>query len=93
MLTAKRKRFIVDENGKPQSIILDIETYNHMLELIEDNEDVKEYKKAKPKVDASIKAGDYVTLKEFQKHRPQKKNAVWNCNPQTCTKTVKQTPG
>ncbi|MFA6027149.1 MAG: hypothetical protein WC727_12000 [Ignavibacteriaceae bacterium] len=68
MLTTKRKHFIVDENGKPQSIILDIETYNHMLELIEDNEDVKEYKKAKPKVDAAIKVGEFVTLKEFQKH-------------------------
>ena len=76
MLSAKRKHFIVDENGKPQSIILDIETYNHMLELIEDNEDVKEYKKAKPKVDAAIKAGEFVTLKEFQKHRTQKKNGV-----------------
>ena len=68
MLTAKRNRFIVDENGKPQSIILDIETYDHMLEMIEDNEDVKEYKKAKPKFDAAIKAGKFVTLKEFQKH-------------------------
>ena len=68
MLTTKRKYFIVDENGKPQSIILDIGTYDHMLELIEDNEDVKEYKKAKPKVDAAIKAGEFVTLKEFQKH-------------------------
>lgn len=68
MLATKRKHFIVDKNGKPQSIILDIETYNHMLELIEENEDVKEYKKAKPKVDAAIKAGEFVTLKEFQKH-------------------------
>ena len=76
MFTTRRKHFIVDENGKPQSIILDIETYNQMLELIEDNDDVKEYKKAKPKVDAALKAGDYVTLREFQKHRPQKKNAV-----------------
>ena len=76
MFTTRRKHFIVDEKGKAQSIILDIETYNQMLELIEDNEDVKEYKKAKPQVDAAIKAGEFVTLKEFQKHRTQKKNAV-----------------
>lgn len=76
MLTIKKNRFIVDENGKTQSIILDIETYNHMLELIEDNEDVRDYKKAKPKVDLAIKAGEYVTLTEFQKHQHKTKNDV-----------------
>jgi hypothetical protein len=44
MVQAVKEKFIVDENGKPTAVILNIETYRKMLSLIQERLDRKESK-------------------------------------------------
>ncbi len=47
-------RYIVDQDGNRTAVILDIETYEHLLEEIEDAADVRAYDEAK----AALAAGE-----------------------------------
>jgi PHD/YefM family antitoxin component YafN of YafNO toxin-antitoxin module len=40
-------RYVVDENGKRVSVILDIEEYERLLEELEELEDIRAYDEAK----------------------------------------------
>jgi PHD/YefM family antitoxin component YafN of YafNO toxin-antitoxin module len=44
-------RYIVDENGKRVSIILPIEEYERLIEILEDLEDVRAYDEAKAELE------------------------------------------
>ncbi len=44
-------RYIVDENGKRVSVILDIEDYRRMVEELEDLEDIRLYDEAKAEIE------------------------------------------
>ena len=48
MKSAQKIRYITDENGEKQSVILPVETYEEMLEDIQDLVTVAERKKEKP---------------------------------------------
>jgi PHD/YefM family antitoxin component YafN of YafNO toxin-antitoxin module len=47
-------RYIVDENGKRVSVILPVEEYERMVEVLEDLEDVRLYDEAK----AALESGE-----------------------------------
>jgi PHD/YefM family antitoxin component YafN of YafNO toxin-antitoxin module len=44
-------RYIVDENGKRVSIILPIEEYERLIEILEDLEDVRAYDEARAELE------------------------------------------
>jgi hypothetical protein len=44
MVQSVREQYIVDEKGKPTAVILNIETYQKMLSLIQERSDRKESK-------------------------------------------------
>lgn len=44
MVQVANEKFIIDENGKPTAVILNIETYRMMLSLIQERVDRKESK-------------------------------------------------
>lgn len=44
-------RYIVDENGKRVSVILPIEEYEHLIEALEELEDIKAYDEAKAELE------------------------------------------
>ena len=44
MAQSVREQYIVDEKGKPTAVILNIETYQKMLSLIQERSDRKESK-------------------------------------------------
>jgi PHD/YefM family antitoxin component YafN of YafNO toxin-antitoxin module len=44
-------RYIVDENGKRVSVILPMEEYEHLIETLEDLEDVRAYDGAKAELE------------------------------------------
>lgn len=48
-------RYVVDENGKRVSVILDVEEYERLIEALEDLEDVRLYDEAK----AAQERGEY----------------------------------
>lgn len=45
-LMLKKQQFIVDKNGQPKSVVLDLVEYNKLLEFIEDLEDSLDLKHA-----------------------------------------------
>lgn len=44
-------RYVVDENGKRVSVILDVEEYERLIEALEDLEDVRLYDEAKAEIE------------------------------------------
>ena len=62
-----KEKFIVDDRGNRIGVILDIEEYNHLLEELEELDDIREYDEAK------ANAGEMVPLEqavaEIEKHR------------------------
>lgn len=58
-------QYVVNKDGERTAVILDIEAFEEMLEIIDDYYCTKAYDESKPKVDAEIKRGDYSTLDEF----------------------------
>jgi hypothetical protein len=44
-------RYIVDENGKRVSVILPIEEYERLIEILEDLEDVRAYDEARAELE------------------------------------------
>ena len=44
-------RYVVDENGKRVSVILPVEEYEHMLEELEELEDLRLYDGAKAEIE------------------------------------------
>ena len=45
-------QYLVDENGKRVSVVLDIEEYERMVEELEEFEDILAYKEAKSALDS-----------------------------------------
>lgn len=45
-LILKKEQFLVDKNGQPKAIVLDLSEYNKLLKLIEDLEDSLDLKHA-----------------------------------------------
>jgi hypothetical protein len=72
METIKTKRFITSNSGKKTDVILDIKTYEKILDDLEELYIIREYDKAKRKTDSEIKAGNFVTLKDYAKRRKLK---------------------
>lgn len=49
-----KERYIVDENGKRVSVLLDIEDYRRLLEELEELESIRAYDTAKASGDEAI---------------------------------------
>jgi PHD/YefM family antitoxin component YafN of YafNO toxin-antitoxin module len=48
------ERFVVDEHGKRTAVLLDIEAYEALLEVLEELEDIRAYDEAKASDDEVI---------------------------------------
>jgi len=63
------KQFVVDEDGKQIAVVLDLATYRKFLEAVEELEDIRAYDEVKDRVRDELRAGEYVTLKDYMKNR------------------------
>jgi PHD/YefM family antitoxin component YafN of YafNO toxin-antitoxin module len=64
-------RYVVDENGKRVSVILDIEEYERLLEELEELEDIRAYDEAK----AALERGEmrlYPSIKPCERYEKEK---------------------
>ena len=55
-----KPRFITDANGKKISVVLPIKEYEHMLELLEEKEDISLYDEVKARKEKTIPLDDYL---------------------------------
>ena len=62
MKTLKDKPQIVLKNGKPDSVIISIKTYEDMLERLEDREDLEELNKMREKPLKFRKLEDFLSV-------------------------------
>jgi hypothetical protein len=63
--TKRRTESLVDATGKKVAVVLDLQTYQNLLEAAEVGDDISAYLSAKPKVDREIAAGNYRILAEY----------------------------
>ena len=54
MVTRGRGKYVVDEKGKPVSVLLDIKAYRKMLEELEELEAIRAYDAAKASLDEAV---------------------------------------
>ncbi|MBI5471636.1 MAG: hypothetical protein HY961_04765 [Ignavibacteriae bacterium] len=69
----RRREFIHDDRGKRIGVILDLATYNKMVEAQEDLDDIRDFKESAEQAMAEYRGGDYVTLLEYKHHRKAKR--------------------
>ena len=58
-------QYVVDANGQKIAVLIDIQTYKKMIEVLEDIDDVKAYDDRINIVQDEIKSGSYLTLDEY----------------------------
>jgi hypothetical protein len=69
MEAIKTKRFITDRTGKKTDAIIDIKTYEKILEDLEEFYLIKHYDNSKKKTDQEIKNKNYITLNSYSEKR------------------------
>ncbi len=62
-----RTQFVTDAKGQRVAVLLDVKTYTRLSEAAEELADIRAYDKAKPRVAAEIKRGDFTTLADYRK--------------------------
>ncbi len=72
MSVLKKTKFITDVYGKTTGVILDIKTYEKILQDLEELYMIKQYDSAKIKTDEEIRKGSFITLIDYQKKRTGK---------------------
>ena len=65
----KEPQFVTNRQGRRVSVLLDIKSYERLLAAAEESADLKSYRKAKPRVDAEIERGEFVTLAKFRRRK------------------------
>ena len=65
----KAPQFVTDSKGRRIGVMLDLKSYDKLLAAAEDAADLKTYRRAKPRVDAEILKGDFVSLAELRRQR------------------------
>ena len=62
-LAREPQQYVVDAHGNRVAVMLDIASYEQLLEAAEEVSCVRDYDAAKPVVEAELKAGEFTTLK------------------------------
>jgi hypothetical protein len=70
--TAKEEHFLTDAKGKRTGVVLNIKTYQRLLEAEEELADIHAYDSALPKIALELKAGRYATLELYRAGRNRK---------------------
>jgi hypothetical protein len=69
----REERFLTDAKGKRTGVVLDLRTYEQLLEAEEELADIAAYDTARDRAHAEIATGSYTTLSSYRSARPQNK--------------------
>lgn len=67
MVTKERRKYVVNEKGKPVSVLLDIRSYRKLLEDLDELETIRAYDAAKASLDEAIPFEQ--AMREIEKSR------------------------
>lgn len=65
----KSTQFVTDQKGKRVGVMLDLKTYQRLLDAAEDTADIRAYRKARPKILAQVANGDAISLAQYRTKR------------------------
>lgn len=71
-LVREPQQYVVDAKGNRVAVMLDIASYEQLVEAAEEANCVRAYDAAKPVVAAEIKAGEFITLREYKTARARR---------------------
>ncbi len=66
---SRRTQFLTDAKGRRVAVLLDVKSYVRLSEAAEELADIRAYDRAKPRVIAEMKRGQFVTLGQHLKSR------------------------
>lgn len=72
MSVVRKTKLVTDIYGKTTDVILDVKTYEKILEDLEELYLIKQYDKAKGKTDNEIKKGQFIILEDYLKKSKKK---------------------
>lgn len=73
MNVLKKTKLITDVYGKTTDVILDVKTYEKILQDLDELYMIKHYDISKIKTEEEIRKGRFITLSEYQKMRNNKR--------------------
>lgn len=68
-ISRKRREFVLDDRGRRVGVILDLTSYERLMEAKEELEDIREFDESAGRAKAEYKKGEYVTLEEYKRQR------------------------
>lgn len=66
------KQYLTDVNGNQIAVVLDINTYQKLLDELDEYYCLKGYEQAVTETEPEIASGDYLTLKQYLTNRESK---------------------
>ena len=71
-MKTKVEQFLTDAKGKRTGVVLDLKTYEHLLEAEEELADIQTYDVLRDRAHAEISAGQFETLTSYRASRKRK---------------------
>lgn len=68
-----RKKYVTDENGKHTAVVLNIKTFDELMEEIDELNCALGYNEAVKETEANIQKGNYLSLDEYIAKRKSRK--------------------
>jgi hypothetical protein len=70
--SVKDEQFLTDAKGRRTAVILDLQTYKHLLEAEETLADIHSYDALHERAHSEIAAGQFTTLRSYRASRGRK---------------------
>lgn len=67
-----QEQYLTNKEGKKIAVVIDIETYQQILEELDQLRCQKGYEKALKETESEIRSGDYVSLDQYLRRSPPK---------------------
>jgi hypothetical protein len=68
----KEEQFLTDAKGRRTGVLLDLKTYEHLREAVEELADIRDYDALHDRAHAEIAAGQFATLASYRSGRKSK---------------------
>ena len=72
-MPAKEEQFLTDAKGRRTGVVLDLKTYEHLLEAEEELADIRAYDTFHDRAHSEIASGQFTTLTSYRTNRGRKK--------------------
>jgi hypothetical protein len=72
MKTSAKEQFLTDAKGNRTGVVLDLKTYEHLLEAEEELADINAYDALNDRAHSEIASGQFTTLSNYRTRRGRK---------------------